>query len=178
MQGGTLQLVVNLHRMRPAPILPSRLDVLFRRLVLTDGEADSIEDEIWTLWMHHPHQAAAAVLDRATREIAAEHFDIAESRLETLVRRCPEWPEAWHKRATLFYLLDRDEESIRDFHRTLKLEPRHFAALCSLGEICLSRGEWDPALTVFEAALRLNPHLDDVRSTLARLEGRGPVLPH
>jgi tetratricopeptide (TPR) repeat protein len=178
MQDGTLQLVVNLHRVRPVSSLPSRLDGLFRQLVLAGSDADSIEDEIWALWMHHPHQDAEEVLERAAREIAAELFDIAESRLEGLVRQCPEWPEAWHKRATLFYLLNRDEESIRDFHRTLELEPRHFGALCGVGEICLSRGEWDAALAAFEAALRLNPHLEDVRSMIARLEGHVPLFPY
>ena len=175
MNTGTLQFVVNLHRVRPAHILPSRLDSLFRRLGLAGDDAKSIEDEIWALWMHHPHQDAAQVLDRAACEIAAELFDIAETRLATLVRRCPDWPEVWHKRGTLYYLLNRDDESILDFHRTLELEPRHFGALCGVGEICLARGEWETALAAFKAALKLNPHLEDVKSTIARLEGHPPL---
>lgn len=174
----TLKLVANLDRRRPAAQLPARLDPLFRRLGLPHCDACSIEQEIWALWMHHPHHAAAEALDLAANDIAADRFDIAETRIDRLVRGCPDWPEAWHKRATLFYLLGRDEESTWDFHRTLELEPRHFGALGGLGEICVTCGDWDAALLVFEAALRLNPHLDEVRHTVDRLHGRGPFDLH
>jgi len=58
---------------------------------------------------------------------------------------------------------------VRDIHRTLELEPRHFGALCGLGEICLTRGDVEAALFVFHAALRVNPHLDGARNTLEQL---------
>jgi tetratricopeptide (TPR) repeat protein len=169
MYAETLKLVAHLAERRPAPVLPSRLDQLFRRLALPDCQADELEEEIWQLWMHHPHRRAALALDRAASDIAAQRFDLAETRLERLVRVCPDFPEAWNKRATLYYLQERDAESVRDIHRTLELEPRHFGALCGLGEICLGQGDVEAALFVFHAALRVNPHHDGARNTLEHL---------
>jgi tetratricopeptide (TPR) repeat protein len=169
MYAETLKLVAQLPARRPAAVLPHRLDQLFRHLALPDCESQGVEDEIWQLWMHHPHWRAAVALDRAASDIAAQRFDLAETRLERLLRACPDFPEAWNKRATLYYMLERDEESVRDIHRTLELEPRHFGALCGLAEILASHGERDAALFVFQAALRVNPHLDSARTSVEQL---------
>ena len=169
MYAETLKLVTRLPERRPAALLPARLDQLFRHLALPDCDANGVEEEIWQLWMHHPHRRAALALDRAASDIAAQRFDLAETRLERLVRACPDFPEAWNKRATLYYLQERDAESVRDIHRTLELEPRHFGALCGLAEICASHGEREAALFVFQAALRVNPHLDSVRDSMEQL---------
>jgi tetratricopeptide (TPR) repeat protein len=177
MYAETLKLVARLPERRPAPVLPARLDQLFRHLALPECDAQDVEEAIWQLWMHHPHRRAALALDRAASDIAAQRFDLAETRLQRLLRACPDFPEAWNKRATLYYLLERDEESVRDIHRTLELEPRHFGALCGLAEICASHGEREDALFVFQAALRVNPHLGSARTSVEQLlsEGAGGV---
>ena len=117
--------------------------------------------------MDHPHRAAAAVLDLATRDIAARRYDIAETRLTRLLRRAPDFAEAWHKRATLYYLLGRDEECLRDIRRTLELEPRHFAAMLHFGEILLGAG------APRRGALRLLRRADDPSPSSARARGPG-----
>jgi Tfp pilus assembly protein PilF len=123
------------------------------------------------LWMYHPHRAAAQALERATADIAARRYDIAETRLAMLLRSRPDFPEAWNKRATLYYMQERDEECLADLHRTLELEPRHFGALCGFGEICLGRGDAQGALLAFRTALRLNPHLSSIAETCERIAG-------
>lgn len=167
----TLKLVASLGERRPAPLLPARLGQLFHHLGAPDCQADDVEEQIWQLWMHHPHRRAAAALERTATDIAAGLFDMAETRLTNLLRACPDFPEAWNKRATLYYLQERDEESVRDIHRTLELEPRHFGALCGLAEIFRSAGDVESALFVFQAALRVNPHLSIARSTVEDLLG-------
>ncbi len=175
MYDATLSLVARLQERRPASMLPARLDQLFRWLGTSvpeqEGPVQEVEDEIWRLWMHHPHRRAAQALDRAASDIAGQRFDLAETRLEHLLRACPDFPEAWNKRATLYYLQERDEESVRAIRHTLELEPRHFGALCGLGEICLSRGDREAALFVFQAALRVNPHLEGARTTIEQIRG-------
>ena len=109
--------------------------------------------------MHHPHAQAAAVLDAATRDIAAKRYDIAETRLTRLLRSAPDFAEAWHKRATLYYMLGRDGECLHDIARTLELEPRHFAAMLHFAEILLGEGARNDARYAFSAALSLHPHL-------------------
>jgi tetratricopeptide (TPR) repeat protein len=152
---------------RPARPLPA-LDELFRRLAAcAPGEALDTEERIWTVWMHHPHRAAAAVLDLATRDIAARRYDIAETRLSALLRSAPDFAEAWHKRATLYYLQGRDAECLGDIERTLALEPRHFAAMLHFAEILLGDGAAREARFAFRAALSLHPHLPRAREALS-----------
>jgi len=162
-----------LAQRRPAASAPTVLQSLFERLgqARAESEALAAEDRIWSVWMAHPNAAAAKVLDRATGDIAGRRHDIAETRLVRLLRACPAYAEAWHKLGTLYYLLGRDDESVASFHVALELEPRHFAALSSLGEILLGRSERDGAVLAFRSALRLHPHLAGVRERLQSLQG-------
>ena len=171
MYGDTLKLVSTLGARRPVVALPSRLDQLFQNLAAPGCDAEEVEQQIWRLWMHHPHRLAAAALERTATDIATHLYDIAETRLNSLLRACPDFAEAWNKRATLYYLQERDEESVRDIHRTLELEPRHFGALCGLAEILRSSGDSASALFVFQAALRVNPHLTAARTAIEELLG-------
>lgn len=172
----TLRLLYRLPERRPAPSLPSRLGEFFDRLVAcaTPAEVPPIEDAIWSAWMYHGHEEAEAALERASADMAARRFDLAETRLAILLRRRPDWAEAWNKRATLCYLMERDDESVEAIHRTLELEPRHFGALCGLGEILRSRGETGAALLAFGLALRVHPQLECAREAaqVLRAEGR------
>jgi Tfp pilus assembly protein PilF len=167
----TLRLVSTLGVRRPAVALPSRLDQLFQNLVTPGCNAEEVEEQIWQLWMHHPHRRAAEALERTATEIATQLYDIAETRLNNLLRACPDFAEAWNKRATLYYLQERDQESVRNIHRTLELEPRHFGALCGLAEIFRSSGDSESALFVFQTALRVNPHLTAARTAIEELLG-------
>ncbi|HET7671657.1 MAG TPA: hypothetical protein VFK84_14705, partial [Burkholderiales bacterium] len=162
-----LGLIAGRRERRPQRDLAA-LAQLFRRLSTCSAvEADETEDRIWSAWMHHPHRAAAAALEAATRDIAAKRYDIAETRLTLLLRAAPAYAEAWHKRATLYYLLGRDAECLHDIRRTLELEPRHFAAMLHFAEIMLGEGAGDDARFVFAAALTLHPHLPRARDALA-----------
>jgi len=164
---GILNLIAERRARRPARDLPA-LTQLFRRLAACpSGEATETEDRIWNVWMHHPHARAAAVLEAATRDIAAKRYDIAETRLTRLLRSAPDFAEAWHKRATLYYLLGRDAECLHDIGRTLALEPRHFAAMLHFAEILLGAGESGDARYAFAAALSLHPHLARARDALS-----------
>ncbi|HUQ74924.1 MAG TPA: tetratricopeptide repeat protein [Burkholderiales bacterium] len=162
-----LGLIAGRRERRPTLDLPA-LAQLFRRLsTCASDEALETEDRIWGAWMHHPHRAAAAALDAATRDIAAKRYDIAETRLSILLRRAPLYAEAWHKRATLYYLLGRDAECLHDIRRTLELEPRHFAAMLHFAEILLGAGAAQEARYAFAAALTLHPHLPRARDALS-----------
>ena len=163
-----LGLIAARRARRPARALPF-LDELFRRLAGCGGgdEASETEELIWNVWMDHPHRAAARALDLATRDIAAQRYDIAETRLTLLLRRAPDFAEAWHKRAALYYLLGRDQECLHDIGRTLELEPRHFAAMLHFAELLLGAGAPAEARFAFHAALTVHPHLRRAREALS-----------
>ena len=164
---GILDLIATRRGRRPARDLPA-LAQLFRRLAAcASADAPQTEDRIWGVWMHHPNREAAAVLDAATRDIAAKRYDIAETRLTRLLRAAPHFAEAWDKRAALYYLLGRDAECLHDIRRTLELEPRHFAAMLHFAEILAGEGARAEARYAFTAALSLHPHLPRARDVLA-----------
>jgi len=173
MYAEALKLVATLGARRPVAVLPSRLDQLFQSLTAPACDARTLEDEIWALWMHHPHRRAAQALERTAVDIAEHLYDVAETRLHQLLRARPDFPEAWNKRATLYYLQERDDECVHDIRRTLELEPRHFGALCGLAEILRSSGEHEAALFVFQTALRINPHLTAAREAVSELSNGG-----
>ena len=174
----TLALVTTAGRRAPSPVLPRALEPLFSRLAACqdDAEATEVEDRIWDLWMYHPHRRAAHDLDRAATEIAAHCHDLAETRLTRLLRAAPDYAEAWNKRATLYYLQERDDECLRNLHRVLELEPRHFGALCAVAEILLVHEDREGALLAFDAALRIHPHLEEARQRVSEL--RSPAATH
>jgi tetratricopeptide (TPR) repeat protein len=154
-----LRLISSYRARRPART-SALLDDLFRRLArCRRAEASGTEDRIWDVWMHHPHHGAARELDLATSDIAAQRYDIAETRLARLLRRAPDFAEAWHKRAALLYLLGRDAECLLDLRRTLELEPRHFGAMLHFAEILNSVHAVAEARFAVRAARSIHPHL-------------------
>jgi len=167
----TLKLILSLPGRRPARSLPRQLDGLFAELARAPGapEASRIETLVWSAWMSHEDAAAEESLERATRAIAAHDLAEAEAILDELVQAHPEYAEAWNKRATLYFRMKRDDESVRDIRRTLELEPRHFGAICGFGQICLRHGNRAAALFAFDAALRINPNLGAVRAVFEEL---------
>jgi tetratricopeptide (TPR) repeat protein len=154
-----LRLIGSYRTRRPARV-SGFLDELFRRLAhCARAEARATEDRIWDVWMHHPHRDAARELDLATGDIAAQRYDIAETRLTLLLRRAPQFAEAWHKRAALYYMLGRDADCLRDIARTLQLEPRHFGAMLHFAEILRSGAAADEAKFAVATARSIHPHL-------------------
>lgn len=172
----TLKLILG-HPAASARIAgPTRLDRLFAELRAhpTLRRAHEIEEEIWALWTSHDDPALEARMQRAIATIGRRRFDEAEALLDALVLDAPDWAETWNKRATLYYLTERDAESLADIRRTLEQEPRHFGAICGFGQICMRQGETMAAASAFAAALDINPHMESVRAVLATLE---PAMP-
>jgi tetratricopeptide (TPR) repeat protein len=169
----TLRLIARLAGLR-ADRSAAPLGELFARLARAraEDEAIAVEERIWARWMSHPNAEAEAVLDRATSDIAAQRYDIAETRLTRLVRTRPDFAEAWHKLGALLCMLGRDEESLLGLRRSLELEPRHFAALGAVGEVLYAGNDREGAALAFHAALRLHPFMSAARERLREIRRR------
>ena len=97
-------------------------------------------------------------------------YDAALKDFDKLVVVAPDFAEGWNRRATLRYLMDDLEGSVRDIESTLALEPRHFGALSGLGLIYMQLGKDEAALKAFRRALELDPYLADVKANIKKLE--------
>ena len=145
------------------------IDDLFAKLSCAQDQTFDLEDRIWALWCSHDEQDACTRMEQTIQAIARRDYPAAHELLDEMVRRWADWAEVWNKRATLLFLEGRDGESLADIDRTLALEPRHFGALCGLGQIAIRQGEPHLALAAFRAALRVHPDLPGARQTAESL---------
>ncbi|MGE0006787.1 MAG: tetratricopeptide repeat protein [Parvibaculaceae bacterium] len=159
-------------RLKPAVIRAEQLDKLFARLIKgeDDDEARKTEQSIWELWMTSDSPTADALLAQAMKASAANETAAALSILDNLIEVHPDYAEAWNKRATVYFLIGRYNDSLADIDRVLELEPRHFGALSGRGMIKRRQGDLAAARAAFEEALIFNPHMEGVRRALEEIE--------
>ncbi len=138
-----------------------RLGPLFDELKTAAGpvEEQSIEQQIWTIWLEARDPAVQALLDEGVDAMDGGEYPAALEAFNQVVTVAPEFAEGWNKRATVRYLLGDLQESLADIVTTLKLEPRHFGALSGRGMIYVRQRELEQALTAFEDALEISPQM-------------------
>jgi tetratricopeptide (TPR) repeat protein len=151
-----------------------RLDPLFDRLLQDIGqdEAAALEREIWNIWYHYESPPVALLMIQGSQAMNTGDFDEALEAYNRIIELAPDFAEGWNKRATLYYLMGRYEDSIADVHATLELEPRHFGALSGMGLIYSELEDEETAVIWFEKALAVNPHMPGVRYRLELIKRR------
>lgn len=148
-----------------------RLDGLFVELHETDNphKARLIEQSIWAVWLASKSPTLELLMGRVVKAMGNREFGEALRLLDTIVTIAPGYAEGWNKRATVYFLLGRLQQSISDVERTLDLEPRHFGALSGLGQIYNRLQQDAAALDAYERALKVNPHLAHAEREVKRL---------
>ncbi|MGE3874499.1 MAG: tetratricopeptide repeat protein [Parvibaculaceae bacterium] len=159
-------------RLKPAELRSEQLDKLFARLIKStdDSEAQRVEQTIWSLWMTSDSPTADALLAQAMKASAANETAAALSILDNVIEVHPDYAEAWNKRATVYFLIGRYNDSLDDIAKVLELEPRHFGALSGRGMIKRQQGDFAAARAAFEEALSFNPHMEGVKRALEEIE--------
>lgn len=155
---------------KPAEIRAEQLDILFARLHRKGIASDPVEEKIWALWSASDSPTAEVLLAQAQRAMddgaPAESLSI----LNRLIGANPDFAEAWNKRATLYYLMKKDDAALKDIDKVLDLEPRHFGALAGKGMILQREKKYSAARDAFEEALAVNPNLEEVQAALKELD--------
>lgn len=154
------------------------LDVLFAKLrdPAIGSDAMRVERQIWQLWLHSGSDAENESLAKATLAMNIGDFKSADKMLTALVATSPQFAEAWNKRATLYFLMGRYEESLADIVKTLDVEPRHFGALSGRGMIYQRMGRDADALAAYKDALAVNPNLPGAGLAVRELSKKLPDL--
>ncbi|MGH6718623.1 MAG: tetratricopeptide repeat protein [Alphaproteobacteria bacterium] len=169
---------VGLGWLAPAPAVAdqsdTRLDALFDRLHqdIAQDEAAALEREIWTIWYHYDSPPIALLMIQGSQAMSTGDFDDALRAFTRVIELAPDFAEGWNRRATLYYLMGRYDDSIADVHATLKLEPRHFGALSGMGLIYAELEDEETAVVWFEKALAVNPHMAGVRYRVELIKRR------
>lgn len=148
-----------------------RLDTLFAKLHDQEGVhgARMVEQMIWGVWLESDSATVSLLMNRGVEAMGERRFEAALEAFNTIVELAPDFAEGWNKRATLFYLMGRFQDSLSDVEKTLDLEPRHFGALSGLGLIYTQLDDEEHALEAYEQALAVNPHLPLARLEVERL---------
>ena len=84
-------------------------------------------------------------------------YDYALKVFDNILNTDPGWSEAWNKRATVFFLLNRHTESLSDIERVLDIESRHFGALSGQARIFIKLEEYEKAIISLKKALQFYP---------------------
>jgi len=155
-----------------------RLDKLFAVLHgdLDETTSKLIEVQIWSVWANESTPEAVTQLAEASAAMNAGAFDLAEQRLIKVVEAHPDFAEAWNRRATLYFMQGRYEESLADIAHVLDLEPRHFGALSGKGMVLRAQGKPAEALRAMKDALAINPYTAGLKDSIERLEKLNPEL--
>ena len=150
----------------------SRLKELFAELQASTSslEARVIETKIWRIWTENGDPRIDALMQRGLDAMSVEDLDTALAAFNEVVRRDNSFAEGFNKRATVEFMRRDFDASVVDIERTLALEPHHFGALAGLGQIYMILKKKDAALKAFEAALKINPRLENVEKTVKELK--------
>lgn len=143
----------------------SRLPALFEQLhdAKTQREALLLESAVWQIWSETDDDDAALLFRRGLEAMGDDRPEDALAYFTEVIKREPNFAEAWNKRATVLFIMEDYQRSADDVEHTLALEPRHFGALSGLGLINLALGREAAALKAFEAALKIHPLLPGAR---------------
>ncbi|TNE36198.1 MAG: tetratricopeptide repeat protein [Alphaproteobacteria bacterium] len=149
-----------------------RLDGLFTQLaeVKSDQDAKVIEGSIWKIWLTSGSDTVDFMMLQGMRYMSEGRFDKAIALFSTVIKIDPEFSEAWNKRATVLFLVGEFDRSIEDIGHTLELEPRHFGALAGLGQIYELQKQPEDAISAYEKAVAINPHMEGVKTHMKMLE--------
>ncbi|MBK1837939.1 tetratricopeptide repeat protein [Azospirillum sp. YIM B02556] len=151
-----------------------RLDSLFQALHATSDAAyaESVEEHIWDFWLDHPDPVMLRDMRAGVSSLNGDDYESALHAFDSAVARDPSYAEGWNKRAATHYMLGDYRSAMLDLHHALSLEPRHFGALVEMGLVYLALGDEKPALRAFDAALKINPHLAQVRAQVDAIRQR------
>jgi tetratricopeptide (TPR) repeat protein len=156
------------------PRLNEALDALFALLKQAPDEASAaqVEARIWQAWGMSSTPAVQLLMRRGARNVEARALPDALEDFDAVIALAPDMAEGWNKRATVYYLMGDDANSLRDIQETLAREPRHFGALSGLSLIQERQGDLKAALRSWEAALAIHPKMGNGETRLNDLRRR------
>ncbi|MEM0986001.1 MAG: tetratricopeptide repeat protein [Pseudomonadota bacterium] len=136
----------------------------------TPEEAESVASDIWASWMESGSATIDLLMERAVSAEQGGDTGHARALYDRVILIKPDYAEAWHRRAALFYSDNQLDEALRDLNETLVLEPRHFGAWFALATLLERLGAEEEARDAYREVLALHPQWDAARSAAARLD--------
>ena len=155
----------------PAAADDSELEALFEGLKGADPSAAvQIEGRIYEIWSQSGSPSIDLLLTRG-RDALEEGDNIKAIRHFTaLIDHAPDFAEGYNGRATAYFQVGRFGLSLEDIRQTLRLNPRHFAAMSGLALILEELGHKEDALAAWREVEKLHPNREGLKDAITRLE--------
>lgn len=167
-------------RLSPNEERAARLDDMFARLseAETEEAGNLIAEEIWAVWLDSGSASVNLVLRRGAAAQTGDRTELARTLFDHVTRLEPDFAEGWARSSRLALEEGDFSRAVGEAIRALSLEPRHFYALWTLGNVLERMGRFDEALEAYQEASRLYPTLTSVSERVTALELRlgGAVL--
>ena len=155
----------------------TELDKLFFQLKNSKdlSSAQNLEKKIQKIWMIHPSEdrrgfRLTELLNQGSRLMNRGEFNKAYKLFTKIIATEPAWSEAWNKRATVLYLMNRYQSSLDDIKITLTLEPRHFGALSGQALNYIELKQYEKAIKSYKTAQKIYPLLDSAVKMIPELQ--------
>jgi len=154
----------------------SELNNLFKQLKKSETtQAIEIENKIWKIWSTHPSSdrrgyRLTILLDQGSLLIDRRQLKKAYEIFTQIIAIDPNWSEAWNKRATTLYLMNKYESSLDDIKITLNLEPRHFGALSGQGLNYIELKQYEKAIESYKSAQKIYPVMVSAKRMILQLK--------
>lgn len=154
-----------------APARGDAPDSLYERLAAArdEQEARRIEVAITRSWLRSGSPTADLLATRAHVALGVEDVPLAVELLDRAIAVAPDWAEGYARRGQIFAAIGDDDRAVADFNQVLAYNERHYVVLATLAEILERTGVRAGALTLYERALAINPHMADARKAHDRL---------
>jgi tetratricopeptide (TPR) repeat protein len=128
------------------------------------------EQAVWGIWMRTDDPAADPMFQTGIQVLTEDKPAQALEKFNQVIALKPEFAEVWNRRGDAYQMIGDEEKALADYDHVMRLNPYHFGALESCGQIWLERGNYRKAAEYFRRALEINPNLWNVADILRRLE--------
>ena len=146
------------------------IDPLAERLKDPDVMTNQMaEHALWSIWFRCGSPAANDELARGTQCLSDRKFDCAFKHFGRAIETDPDFAEAYNQRAIAYYLLEDYENSKLDCQRAIDRMPCHFGAWAGKGHCHAHLAQRRDAITCYQKALDINPHLECLHQAICEL---------
>lgn len=156
---------------KPAPEATT-LEGLYLKLrhAQDPNEARPIAKQIEQRWARSGSDTTMLLMERVSQAMNGKAHELALELIDHILLLQPTWAEAYHRRATVMFLMDDVDGALRDIRQTLAREPRHYSALAGLGMTMMRLGQKKAAYAAYKKALDVHPQMVEVRNILERMK--------
>ena len=124
---------------------------------------------LWQVWHRSGDAEVDARLNAGIEAMNRRALDEAVEIFNEVIDMAPDFAEGYNKRATVYYMQERYEESLEDCLKTLDMNPIHFGALSGSGLVYLGLRKPVKALELFKRAIAVNPNMPSVMKNIEDL---------